>query len=234
MGKSAYIMVFTDALTEGGLRGTDLLLYSVIRGWTDTTEDKYCEASHKYLADTVGLSERGVREALYRLRDKGYIVIESRVSNKGQGWSRYRSIAPWQTEEPEQEPEVTQSNPETQQAGSSSQPEGRIAELSDQIQDLLRLWNSYAELPTERRSPVNWKRSEIEQARLCLESYSIDEIKNAVENYRYTKTQEGKDAGYDSTGYQYRSIFSFLEGGVPLFHDDSYVEANFKRSKRWK
>ncbi len=96
------------------------------------------------------------------------------------------------------------------------------------LQETIKLWNEQG-LPPERRLSANWKQAELEQARLCLTSYSPDEIRNAVENYAYAKTDEGKQKLPRAEGYNYRTVFNFLEKGVPVFFDDNIAKQTFSK-----
>jgi hypothetical protein len=62
-----------------------------------------------------------------------------------------------------------------------------------------------------------------------LVNYSLDDIFNAIENYKITKeTPEIWDIG----GRIYGNLFGFLENGVNQFFDDKIVRVNFLREKK--
>jgi hypothetical protein len=61
-----------------------------------------------------------------------------------------------------------------------------------------------------------------------LANYSLEEIFNAIGNYRYVKAHPDK---FDIGGRTYGNLYGFLENGVNQFFQDEIAEGNFRRKK---
>ena len=75
-----YITIQGWMRTELDLKGNDLLIYAIIYGFSQTSEQKFT-GSLQYLADWCGATKQGVQKNLKSLMDKG--LIKKEVEKKG-------------------------------------------------------------------------------------------------------------------------------------------------------
>lgn len=80
MKKETFIIIRTSAILELGLKGLDLLIYSIIDGICQHTGNKF-QGSQGYLSEVTGYSRQSVAKSLKKLTDKGFLLKEDRVIN---------------------------------------------------------------------------------------------------------------------------------------------------------
>jgi hypothetical protein len=83
-----YILIQGFMVTELGLKGTELLLYALIYGFTQDDETEF-SGSLKYMCDWTNCSKPTVSSALLNLVEKGYIIKRSERIN-GVLFNRYK------------------------------------------------------------------------------------------------------------------------------------------------
>ena len=67
--------------TKLGLKGSELLAYALIYGFSQDGESLFC-GSAKYVADWIGVDRRNALEVLKRLTEKGLIVKQEKTVNR--------------------------------------------------------------------------------------------------------------------------------------------------------
>ncbi len=75
-----YIVIQGFMVNELKLKGNELLIYSIIYGFSQT-EDQVFNGSLQYLADWTNSTKQGVSKNLKSLVDKGYIVKQDKYVN---------------------------------------------------------------------------------------------------------------------------------------------------------
>ena len=96
------------------------------------------------------------------------------------------------------------------------------------------IWNKAREhwdaqgLKPECRNDV-MKKEDIPAILVTFQNYTLAEIKNAIENFSWHKTQAGP--GYRPP-IQYGSLAGFLKNGVEKYFDDNALDEQFKEEKR--
>jgi hypothetical protein len=83
-----YILIQGFMITELGLKGTELLLYALIYGFTQDDETEF-SGSWKYMCDWTNCRKPTVSSALLNLVEKGYIIKRSERIN-GVLFNRYK------------------------------------------------------------------------------------------------------------------------------------------------
>ena len=68
-----YILIQGWMINELGLKGTDLLVYAIIYGFSQDNENMYC-GTRQYLADWCGCTVRSIQTSLNSLVEKEYIT----------------------------------------------------------------------------------------------------------------------------------------------------------------
>lgn len=66
--------------TKLGLKGSELLAYALIYGFSQDGESLFC-GSAKYVADWIGIDRRNALEVLRRLTEKGLIIKQEKTVN---------------------------------------------------------------------------------------------------------------------------------------------------------
>lgn len=84
-----YYQISGWMLNQLGLKGTNLLVYAIVYGFSQDGEGEY-NGSLQYLAEFTGASRRTVINALKELTDKGYLLKEERKVN-GVKFNAYKS-----------------------------------------------------------------------------------------------------------------------------------------------
>lgn len=87
-----YIMVQNWMVSELNLSGNELLIYAVIYGFSQDGRSVF-SGSLSYLAELLGLTKRGVYNALKRLVEKEYLIKINKVIN-GVRFCDYKAIIP--------------------------------------------------------------------------------------------------------------------------------------------
>ena len=91
IGKGYYV-VHEWMISELGLKGTELLVYAIIFGFTQIEEQSFF-GTRKYLAEFTGATVRSVQNALEALVDKGYLSKHvSTVPCNGTRMVSYKAI----------------------------------------------------------------------------------------------------------------------------------------------
>lgn len=80
MDSKNFLIIPGWARTELDLKGNDLIVYSIIYGFSQTKDQKFT-GSLQYLADWCGATKPGIEKNLKRLIDKGLILKEEIFTN---------------------------------------------------------------------------------------------------------------------------------------------------------
>lgn len=83
-----YIVIQGWMLTELALKGNELLVFAIIYGFSQNSEDQYYSGSLQYLAEWTNSTKRTVMTILKSLNEKGYIV-KHEESRNGVRFCRY-------------------------------------------------------------------------------------------------------------------------------------------------
>jgi hypothetical protein len=83
-----YIVIQGWMLTELSLKGNELLVFAIIYGFSQNSDDQYYSGSLQYLAEWTNSTKRTVMTILKNLNEKGYIVKHEEVKN-GVRFCRY-------------------------------------------------------------------------------------------------------------------------------------------------
>jgi hypothetical protein len=90
-----------------------------------------------------------------------------------------------------------------------------------------KFWNEQGLKPECR--DVFPKESDAPEIRQIFKNYSLDEIKNAIDNFAWHKSEAGNEYRPPP---DYLSFAGFLKRGVEKYFDDAAIEQEFKREKR--
>jgi len=73
MNNKGYFVVHEWMVTDLGLKGTELLVYAIIYGFTQIEEQKFY-GSRRYLSNFIGASISSIQRSLDYLVEKGYLI----------------------------------------------------------------------------------------------------------------------------------------------------------------
>lgn len=90
INRDNYFVVQGWMVTELGLKGNDLLIYSIIHGFSQSGDGQAFTGTLSYLADWANVSKVAVMNTLNRLIDKGLLDKQEELRN-GVKFCRYRT-----------------------------------------------------------------------------------------------------------------------------------------------
>ena len=90
VGRDNYIMIQGFMVSELNLKGTELLVYAIIYGFSQT-EGQCFTGSRSYLAEWTNCTVRGVAKCLISLKEKGLIDVVCDSDNKHIGYIALKS-----------------------------------------------------------------------------------------------------------------------------------------------
>ena len=90
VGRDNYILIQGFMVSELGLKGTELLVYAIIYGFSQT-EGQCFTGSRSYLAEWTNCTVRGVAKCLISLKEKGLIDVVCDSDDKHIGYIALKS-----------------------------------------------------------------------------------------------------------------------------------------------